>query len=304
MKLEIHQLDRYLADLKIASPSRHRQLVASLLGEGQQSPATVVPAEQEGRYVLVDGHARVRALEELGRDHVEVLVWPLSVSEALVLCHKSSRRRPTALEDGWLLMELVAEAGWSRAELCLRFERSASWVSRRLGLVTALPSTVQEAVRHGQVSAHAAMKSLLPLARAHAAACEDLVANLEGEHLSVRDAEKLHAAWRRADGEGRARIVTRPRLCLDVLGETAPATAEDEPLLCDARVLERVSSRLEGRLLREGAIGALEGLARERLAAAVKAAATTLDRVTSHLHAERGTHARLRDADRDSSIAP
>lgn len=302
MKLEIHQLDRHLADLKIASPSRHRQLVASVLEEGQQSPATVVPAEQEGRYVLVDGHARVRALEELGRDHVEVLVWPLSASEALVLCHKASRRRPTALEDGWLLVELVAEAGWSRAELCLRFERSSSWVSRRLGLVTALPASVQQAVRRGQVSPHAAMKSLLPLARANATACEALVANLGGEHLSVRDAEKLHAAWRQADGEGRERIVTRPRLCLDAIAETSSSTAEDEPVLSDARVLARLSTRIEGRLLREGVIGALDSLARARLTSNVRTAAATLERVTGHLHAERDPHAGLRDADRDPPI--
>lgn len=256
MQLEIHQLDRRYAALRIASHSRHQRLVASLLEHGQQAPVTVVPEpDHEHRYVLIDGYARVRALSELGEDVVHALMWPLSETEALVLSHKASRRRPTALEEGWLLWELSRGHGLSRRELCLRLERSASWISRRMSLVTVLPDPVQRAVQRGQVSPQAAMKSLVPLARANASHCETLMASLGRECLSVRDAARLYEAWRSADTPGRERIVAQPRLCLEALsaGVPEPATTAASLLLRDARVLARVAARAE-RKLTDGAI--------------------------------------------------
>lgn len=304
MKIEIHQLDRHLAGLKIASPSRHRRLVASLVERGQQTPVTVVPAEGEERFVLVDGHARVRALEDLGRDLVEALVWPVTESEALVLSHKASRRRPSPLEEGWLLAELSDGAGWSRRELSFRFERSPSWVSRRLGLVTALPVSVQEAVRKGQVSPQAAMKSLLPLARANAGHCEMLVASLGSARLSVREAAELYRAWRQADAEGRERIVTHPRLCLETVGTPIAASSSTgiEQAARDARVLTRVATRLERRLL-DGLVDELDGRLHHGLNCEIGAASKTVGRLVALLSIDKESHARLRDTDRDSPIA-
>ena len=42
-------------------------------------------------------------------------------------------------------------------------------MSRRMALVSALPESAEEAVRSGWVPPHAAMKSLVPLARANSA---------------------------------------------------------------------------------------------------------------------------------------
>jgi len=41
----------------------------------------------------------------------------------------------TALEQGWLLAELEQHFGYGLEELARRFDRSVSWVSRRLALV-------------------------------------------------------------------------------------------------------------------------------------------------------------------------
>jgi hypothetical protein len=40
---------------------------------------------QVDRYVVIDGYKRVTALEQLGRDQVEVVVWPMNEAEAIVL---------------------------------------------------------------------------------------------------------------------------------------------------------------------------------------------------------------------------
>mgnify|MGYP000267861517 CR=1 FL=1 len=59
-----------------------------------------------------------------------------------------------AFEQGWLLRELQGRFSISQEDLARRFDRSVSWVSRRLALVRELPDTVQERVRSGEVVAH------------------------------------------------------------------------------------------------------------------------------------------------------
>ncbi|MBK8593303.1 MAG: ParB N-terminal domain-containing protein [Sandaracinaceae bacterium] len=67
MQLELHQLERKYAGLRIADPARRSQLVASLSTDGQQMPVVVVRTDRAERYVLIDGYQRVGALETLAR---------------------------------------------------------------------------------------------------------------------------------------------------------------------------------------------------------------------------------------------
>ena len=79
MQLEFHQLDRRWEHLRVRHPARQRRLLASLAEAGQQTPIVVVAVEgQADRYVVIDGYKRIVALEQLGRDTVEAVVWPMS----------------------------------------------------------------------------------------------------------------------------------------------------------------------------------------------------------------------------------
>ena len=136
MQLEFHQLDRRWEHLRVRHPARQRRLLASLAESGQQTPIVVVAAEdQTDRYVVIDGYKRLAALEQLGRDTVEAVVWPMSEAAA-VLLDRSLRlsEQETALEVGWLLGELEQRFGYSLDELARRFDRSVSWVSQTAGL--------------------------------------------------------------------------------------------------------------------------------------------------------------------------
>jgi hypothetical protein len=107
MQLEFHQLDRRWEHLRVRHAARQRRLLASLVDSGQQTPIVVVAAEgQADRYVVIDGYKRIGALQQLGRDTVEVVVWPMSEAAA-VLLDRSLRlsEHETALEVGWLLAE-------------------------------------------------------------------------------------------------------------------------------------------------------------------------------------------------------
>ncbi len=108
----------------------------------------IVSPEDGRRYLVIDGYKRMAALEHLGRDTVEATVWAMSEAEA-VLLSRSLRFGPaeSALEQGWLLAEMERRFGYSLDELGHRFDRSASWVSRRLALVELLPEGIQQQVR-------------------------------------------------------------------------------------------------------------------------------------------------------------
>src|SRR5712691_4635715 len=155
MQLEFHQLERRWEHLRVRHAARQRRLLASLAESGQPTPIVVVAAEGAAeRYVVIDGYKRIAALEQLGRDTVEAVIWPMSEAAA-VLLDRSLRlsEHETALEVGWLLRELERRFDYGLDELARRFDRSVSWVSRRLGLVEVLPEAIQQQVCEGKIPA-------------------------------------------------------------------------------------------------------------------------------------------------------
>ena len=127
MQLEFHQLDRRWEHLRVRHPARQRRLLASLADSGQQTPIVVVAAEgQADRYVVIDGYKRIAALEQLGRDTVEAVVWPMSEAAAVLL-------------DRSLRLVRTGDARWRWAG-CWRSWSSASatgWMSWRAGSTAA-----------------------------------------------------------------------------------------------------------------------------------------------------------------------
>src|SRR3974390_190258 len=181
---------------------------------GQQVPIVVVAAEdQANRYVVIDGYKRIAALEQLGRDTVEAVVGPMNEAAA-VLLDRSLRlsEHETALEVGWLLAEMEHRFGYSLEDLARRFDRSVSWVSRRLGLAELLPEAIQQQVREGKIAAQVAMKFLVPVARQSLEDCQRMAAIFAEHHCDTREAGQLYGAWRRGSAGIRKRILEDPAL--------------------------------------------------------------------------------------------
>jgi len=218
MKLEFHQLDRRWEHLRVRHPQRQRRLLASLAESGQQTPIVVVAAGQPDRYLVIDGYKRIAALQQLGRDTVDAVVWPMSEGEALLL-GRSLRlsEQETALEQGWLLAELEHRFGYGLDELAWRFDRSVSWVSRRLALVELLPETIQQQVREGKIGAHVAMKFLVPAARINLEDCERMATVFAQYHCESRQAGQLYTAWRNGSAAIRKRMLDAPDLFFKTL---------------------------------------------------------------------------------------
>jgi ParB family transcriptional regulator, chromosome partitioning protein len=291
VQLEFHQLELRYERLKVARAEAERRLLASLAEVGQQVPIVVVQAA-DGRFVVLDGYKRVRALRRLGRDTVGASCWPGEEAEALIVTRLMQTAEPeTALEQSWLLAELRERFAFSLEELARRFGHSVSWVSRRLALVRELPEEIQERVRRGEIGAHGAAKYLVPLARANRQVCVDLMEATGTTRLSSRDLGILYTAYQSGNWVTRQRLLAAPLVFLKSHKEmqVAPAIepALGDSLLTDLEILSATTRRADRRL-RAGILRHLPEKDRQDLARLLDQVRHEMERMTDHFAKEMG----------------
>jgi ParB family chromosome partitioning protein len=301
MQLEFHQLDRRWEHLRVRQPHLQRRLMASLAESGQQTPIVVVlsPGHHD-RYLVIDGHKRIAALQRLGRDTVEATVWAMSDAEALLL-DRSLRfsSQESALEQGWLLSEMEQRFGYSLEELARRFDRSVSWVSRRLALVELLPETIQQQVREGAIAAQLAMKYLAPVARINVEDCERMAAAFVQRRCDTRQAGQLYAAWRDGSGVVRERILAEPELFLKTQRQSPAAKPAAAALERELEMAVAILHRA-GRRLAE-ALPEMDRRQQEQAQCQIEGARRELDRMAARIEKEREPkHAEPGATNRDS----
>ncbi len=272
MELELHQLDLRYETLRRRNPRKERALVSSLAEAGQLVPIVVVGASD--RHVVLDGYKRVRALRRLFRDTVRATVWALDELEALLLERlMRTTEKDGPLEQGWLLCELRERFGLTQDELARRFDKSISWVSRRLALVGELPEAIHAHVRAGELAAHTAMKHLVPLARANVNDCVKLSQAMAAQRLSSREVGKVCTGWMAGSAPTRALLLSDPRMFLRAQEEAERGKERErspaELLLDELGALCGVARRTHRRL-QQGWLRRLD--AEQRYAARVRLA--------------------------------
>jgi hypothetical protein len=210
-------------------------------------------------------------------------VWPMSAAEALLL-ERSLRfsRQESALEQGWLLSEMEQRFSYSREELARRFDRSVSWVTRRLALVELLPAAIQQQVRAGKIAAQMAMKFLVPIARVSAEDCERMAAIWMKHHCDTRQAAQLYAAWRAGSRVVRDRILQQPELYLKTQrpSEVEPNSSGVElerDLEMAVALLQRVNRRLSA------ALPEMDGRQQEHARGRIERARRELNRISERM---------------------
>lgn len=233
IELNVAALDVRYSGLRVRDRRREAWLLASLEEHGQQD-AIIVITGGDGRWVVIDGHKRVRALKRLRRDVVKAVVFEAAPTDALVAAYRAgSGQGYNAIEDGWLIYELHRKGKWSLGKVAGAMGRTKSWASRRLGLVEGLPDGVLENVRCGELGAWSAMKHLLPLARANAEACAGLAVKIVEAAMSSRQVALVCEHYAKSGAEVRARILEDPARFLKALeaaskGTQDPAMSEAE----------------------------------------------------------------------------
>jgi ParB/RepB/Spo0J family partition protein len=252
MDLEFHQLDRRYDGLRVRQPARERRLLASLAEVGQQMPIVVVTSASQ--YLVVDGHKRVRCLHRLHRDTVAAVVWAMAAAEALMFRQLlQTDASENVFEQAWLLRTLHEEHGLALDVIARRFDRSVSWVSRRLSLVRTLPVPIQQHVRDGHIVAHAAMKYLVPLARANGDDGVRFAEAIASHRLTSRQIGRLYQHYASGPASTRDLVMSDPLLVLRLTDDAAPArlrpeVSAPEALLADLHMLGAIARRAHRRL--------------------------------------------------------
>ena len=240
VELNVAALDDRYGRLRVADHRREAWILASVEEHGQRD-AILVVAEAEGRFVVIDGHKRVRALRRLRRDVVKAVALELAPAEALAAAYRAeSGPGRSAIEEGWLVYELHRMGKWELGKVAAAMGRSKSWASRRLGLVEELPDTVLEGVRRGALGSWSAMKHLLPLARANAPACERLAERIMEAGLSSRQVALVCEHLGKSGASARERILEDPARFLKVVEAAAQGALDPELSQAENRVLKQL----------------------------------------------------------------
>ena len=218
LEVDLHRIELRFADARLLEPQAVDALARSIEQSGQLIACIAVPEAGSNRLVLVDGYRRVLALRRLGRDTACVESWTCDLAQALLTVLARANARPfAALEEALLLRELVHGQGLSEREVARRSGRDVSWVSRRLGLVCALPDALLAAVRSGALSTWAATRVLAPLARANTEHAARLLDALASTPLSSRELHSWFQHYLSTPRGARERMVAHPRLFIQTL---------------------------------------------------------------------------------------
>jgi ParB-like chromosome segregation protein Spo0J len=295
LDLDLHRLDLRFAASRLVEPAAVARIAQSIERCGQIVPCIVVAAAgasgaDADPLVLVDGYRRVAALRRLGRDTALVERWACDLPAAVLGVLARAQDRPFAgIEEALLLRELLQGQGLSQHELARRCGRDVSWVSRRLQLLTGLPEAALAAVRAGRLSAWAATRVVVPLARASAAHADALLAALAETPLTTRELQRWFEHYQPAARAVRERMVSHPRLFLDALqaddNRRTGARLRDGPegeCLADLRCLEAVLARLRARAAALQPLPPALPAALPRLRAAMEALTRTIAREDTH----------------------
>lgn len=189
------------------------ELVRSIRSHGIIEPLVVLPANDDGVYLIVAGRRRHAAGLKAGVTDVPAVVRPMTRVEVIEagLSENGNRTDLSLSEEVRVVERLMSlDAGVTPAKLCRRIGRSQGWVRARMA-VTVLPVRWRVALDDGDLSLAdgEAAASVADLGPEHLdAVCEQLAGRGWQEPTRVvaryrddlRRAEAYHAAIERARG--------------------------------------------------------------------------------------------------------
>lgn len=253
IQIEFHQLQMPLATSRVINGRAIRGLAESLEKFGQINPGLAI--EDGENLILLDGYLRALALQKCGMDTiwVEVVTGDMATGLLMVLA-KNQGRQWEPLEEAQLIQELIEVHGKTQQEVAVSLGKGPSWVSRRLGLLKALPEEVLEAVKTGVIGPWTANRIMAPLARANPGHASRLLEALKKQDWSSRELGLFLKHYEASTKPVRERMIERPDLFFKTLvfnKEKADAAklrgGPEEDWLAEVKDLERRIKRLQAK---------------------------------------------------------
>lgn len=195
-------------------PEELTDLANSIRASGLLQPVTV-RITSEGRFELVSGERRLRAVARLGWPTVPAIVKPFEDRDMLVLALVENLQRAdlNPLDEALGFQRLIDEFGHTQQQVADSIGKDRSTVANLLRVLS-LPEGIQRMVRDEQLTlGHARALLGLPNERAMLDAARLAVE----QHLSVREVERMSQQQRPAPSPAAGRAPVAP---------TTPRTAE------------------------------------------------------------------------------
>ena len=218
LEAEWHQLELSYQYLRKHTQSEQQRLMLSIHTYGLLEPVMVTVATT-GRWVVIDGYLRIKAMQALKNDGIKIIVWESNAAEALIHAYRTNQSRAwDCFEEACLLQELMNLKNYAQVELAQQLGKSKSWVSHRLQLLEFLPDFIKDALLRGYLSVWAANRVLVPFARANQDAAKKLLNYLVGYTHSTRELQQFYHHYLKSSTKIREHLLEFPQLFFKTLG--------------------------------------------------------------------------------------
>jgi len=181
------------------------ELAASIRAQGVLQPILVRPLGDD-EYEIVAGERRYRAAQRAGLHEVPVIVRELTDAESLeiALIENVQRADLSPLEEARAYQQLIDDFAHTQDEIAERVGKSRPAVANALRLLR-LPDAVKEELSRGHLTAgHARVLVSIDGEDAQVRAMRQILTR----ELSVREAEQIGAAKRKASAKGRGKVAS------------------------------------------------------------------------------------------------
>ena len=163
------------------------ELAASILVNGIVQPIVVRP--NHGRFQLVAGERRWRALKKIGKEFIPAIIKQISNEQAMemTIVENLQREGLNPIEEARAFDRLSREFNLTQEQMSQRTGRECASIANLVRLLR-LPEAVQESIEKGELSAgHAKALLMLDVPEAILSA----VQRIRSASLSVRQTEEL-----------------------------------------------------------------------------------------------------------------
>ena len=189
--LDIESIRTDYSSMRLITPTHIQHMVCSMEKHGQLQPIVIM--HEDNNYQLIDGFKRYFASQklELGQLETRILEVPPTVGKSMILSYNKTTGSLLDYEEGLVIQSLKREHLMSQKEISELLGHSCSWVCRRLLLVEKLVSSVQDALRMGQLaSCHA--RELIKLPRGNQ---QEFASCIIANNLTTSQSAKLTSIY-------------------------------------------------------------------------------------------------------------
>ena len=249
--IEISSFDLRYESYRMKQPNAEKALLRSIIECGIHDPLEGVDTK-EGR-ILLNGFKRYRCAKKVG---IEIVPYTsLSDDEAMgiiKLIRISNSKSLSILEQARLIDDLKNIHNMSVMGIAQELERSSSWVSMRIGILSEMSDFMQTKLFNGEFPVYSYMYTLRQFRRMNYAKSDDLdefVRAVSGKNLSVRNIEWLAHGYFKGRDEFRSQIRSgNISWGLERLKEASPNFAEcndaERGMLSDLEILQKYMQKI------------------------------------------------------------